>query len=81
MRWLFHFGEFSVSNHLLHEARQRCRGIFVADAHRGDGKRYVLHSDDKLTAFLQLESAIRNIHPDHNAAPISIIKVGKKGKL
>ncbi len=31
------------------------RTIFVADAHRGDGKRYVVHADDKLTAFLELE--------------------------
>ena len=31
------------------------RTIFVADAHRGDGKRYVVHADEKLTAFLELE--------------------------
>ena len=36
------------------------RTIFVADAHRGDGKRYVVHADQKLTAlFLVLESAVR----------------------
>ena len=28
--------------------------IFVADAHRGDGKRYVVHADEKLTAFMDL---------------------------
>ena len=33
--------------------------IFVADAHRGDGKRFVMHADEKLTAFVELESAIR----------------------
>jgi hypothetical protein len=27
--------------------------------HRGDGKRFVVHADEKLTAFLELESAIR----------------------
>jgi hypothetical protein len=32
--------------------------IFVADAHRGNGKRFVAHADKKLTAFLELESAI-----------------------
>jgi hypothetical protein len=37
----------------------RGRTIFVADAHRGDGKRFVARSDEKLTAFLELESAIR----------------------
>jgi len=29
-------------------------------AHRGDGERYVVRADEKLTAFLELESAIRN---------------------
>jgi hypothetical protein len=32
--------------------------VFVADAHR-DGQRFVVHADEKLTAFLDLESAIR----------------------
>jgi hypothetical protein len=34
-----------------------CKGrtIFVADAHRGDGKRFIVHSDEKLSAFLELE--------------------------
>ena len=30
--------------------------IFLADAHRGDGKRYVVRANDKLTAFVELES-------------------------
>jgi hypothetical protein len=34
------------------------RTIWIADAHR-DGKRLVVHADEKLTAFLELESAIR----------------------
>ena len=33
--------------------------IFVADAHPDDGKRFIVHADDKLTAFLELESATR----------------------
>jgi len=32
--------------------------IFVADAYCGDGKRFVVRADEKLTAFLELESAI-----------------------
>jgi hypothetical protein len=32
------------------------RTIFVADAHRDDGKRFVVHADEKLTAFLELEA-------------------------
>jgi hypothetical protein len=34
------------------------RTIWIADAHRGDGKRFVVRSDEKLTAFLELEAAI-----------------------
>jgi hypothetical protein len=30
----------------------------IADAHRDDGTRFVVHADEKLTAFLELESAI-----------------------
>ena len=33
------------------------RDIFVIDAHRA-GKRFIVHADDKLTAFLELERAI-----------------------
>jgi hypothetical protein len=35
------------------------RTIWIADAHRGDGKRFVVQADEKLTAFMELESAIR----------------------
>jgi hypothetical protein len=33
------------------------RTIWVVDAHRDDGKRFVVHADEKLTAFVKLESA------------------------
>ena len=33
--------------------------IWIADAHRDEGKRFVVHADDKLTAFVEPESAIR----------------------
>jgi len=35
------------------------RTIWIADAHRGNGKRFVVHAEEKLTAFLELKSAIR----------------------
>ena len=35
------------------------RMIWIADAHSSDGKRFVVHADEKLTAFVELESAIR----------------------
>ena len=34
------------------------RTIWIADAHRDDGKRFVVRADEKLTAFIELESAI-----------------------
>ena len=39
------------------------RTIWIADAHRGDGKRFVVRADEKLTAFVELESAIRAVSP------------------
>ena len=38
-----------------------CEGptIWIADAHRDDGKRFVVRADEKLTAFVELEWAIR----------------------
>jgi hypothetical protein len=33
------------------------RTIWVADAHRDDGKRFIVRADEKLTAFLELERA------------------------
>jgi hypothetical protein len=35
------------------------RTIWIADAHRGDGKRFVVRADEKLTAFLELELVIQ----------------------
>ena len=34
------------------------RTIFVADAHRADGKRFVVRADEKLTTFVELEAMI-----------------------
>jgi hypothetical protein len=33
--------------------------IWIADAHRDNGKRFVVHSEEKLAAFLELETAIK----------------------
>ena len=35
------------------------RTIWIADAHRDNGKCFIVHADEKLTAFLELEAAIR----------------------
>jgi hypothetical protein len=53
------------------------RTIWIADAHRGDGQRFVVHADEKLTAFLELETAIqarcceyRLLANNHNVEPV-----------
>ena len=35
------------------------RTIWIVDAHRDDGKRFIVRGDEKLTAFLELESPLR----------------------
>jgi hypothetical protein len=37
------------------------RTIFVADAHRDDGKRYVVRADEKLAAFVELERQVLTV--------------------
>jgi hypothetical protein len=37
------------------------RTIWIADAHRDDGKRFVVRADEKLTAFVELERAIYRV--------------------
>lgn len=34
------------------------RTIWIVDAHRDDGRRYVVRADELLTAFLELERAV-----------------------
>jgi SH3-like domain-containing protein len=41
-----------------HAADSDGRTIWITDAHR-DGKRFVVKADEKLTAFLEMESTIR----------------------
>jgi len=37
------------------------RELFTADAYSRDGRRFIILSDDKLSAFLELESEIRRL--------------------
>jgi hypothetical protein len=39
------------------------RTIWIADEHRGDGKRFVMHAEEKRTAFLELEAATQVEQP------------------
>jgi len=43
------------------QAQTQFRGhtIWIADAHRDNGNRFVVQADEKLTAFVELEAAIR----------------------
>ena len=41
------------------------RTIWIADAHRGDGKRFVVRADEKLTAFMELQAATRAFSESH----------------
>jgi hypothetical protein len=34
------------------------RTMWIVDAHRGDGQRFIVRADEKLAAFLELERAI-----------------------
>ena len=34
------------------------RTIWIVDAHRDDGKRFIVRADEKLAAFLELQNAI-----------------------
>jgi hypothetical protein len=37
------------------------RTIWIVDAHRDDGKRFVVHADELLTAFVELERQVLTV--------------------
>ena len=37
------------------------RTIWIADAYRDDGKRFVVHADELLTAFVELEREVLTV--------------------
>jgi len=49
------------------------RTIWIADAHRDDGKRFGVRADEKLIAFLELESAIRAGNGSNATLPIGYL--------
>jgi hypothetical protein len=60
---------------------RRGRTIFVADTHRGEGKRFVVRADEKLTAFLELDSAIRARQSAQRIAERVKIKIDKLSRI
>jgi hypothetical protein len=45
------------------------RTIWIADAHCGDGKRFIVSADEKLTAFLELERACSLLRASSSEPP------------
>jgi hypothetical protein len=37
------------------------RTIWIVDAHRDDGKRFIVRADEKLSAFLELERQVLTV--------------------
>jgi hypothetical protein len=37
------------------------RTIWIVDAHRGDGRRFIVHADEKLSAFVELERQVLTV--------------------
>ena len=46
------------------------RTIWIVDAHRDDGKRFIVNADEMLTAFVELESAFQRTKAEHGAAGV-----------
>jgi len=37
------------------------RTIWIVDAHRDDGKRFIVHADEKVSAFVELERQVLTV--------------------
>jgi len=48
------------------------RTIWIADAHRGDGKRFIVRADEKLTTFLELERITYHDSHRNPTAPLGL---------
>ena len=49
---------------ILKTVNSEGRTVWIVDAHRDDGKRFVVRADELLTAFVELESAGCNVLGD-----------------
>jgi len=52
--------------------------ISIADAHRGDGKRYIVCADEKLTAFLELQANGRRLASPKGQSKICVNNHNKR---
>ena len=53
----------------------RGRTIWIADAHRGDGKRFVVHADEILAAFAELEWRFGSLRTRYSKRLIALIPI------
>jgi hypothetical protein len=51
--------------------------LFTADAHRDCGKRFIVSADEKLTAFLELETVTSNDDYQNQARTVGVGKLLK----
>ena len=54
------------------------RTIWIVDAHRDDGKRFVVRADEKLSAFMELEAGAVRPLPAGTAGPLEAEKRGRE---
>ena len=56
--------------------------IWIADAHRGDGRRFIVHADEKLSAFVELERQALTVtfYLESHSTP-DLVKRDHDGKL
>jgi hypothetical protein len=47
--------------------------MFIADAHRDDGKRFVVRADEKLTAFVELEKGDTRVRGEFDLHSLTAI--------
>jgi len=45
------------------------RTIWIVDAHRDDGRRFIVRADEKLTPFMELESVVRESSTEFRSGP------------
>jgi hypothetical protein len=57
------------------------RTIWIADTHRDDGKRFVVHAEEKVTAFLELQRVTRESLRFCSVQPTPRRRSGKGGFL
>jgi hypothetical protein len=60
----------TIANRLMKAGSSLCwvsavdsqgRTIWIVDAHRDDGRRFIVHADEKLSAFVELERQVLTV--------------------